>query len=154
MFCNCPCNACCGPAAALVTSNGAVSTSVGGRVPVYMLAVASDSALPLALASVVGPIAVANDSIVFNCAGTYLVTLSIHLPDTVTYDGAVGLVLNSTPVESSNQSIDVTTEAYSGTSQALVQVAEGATMTVNTTAALTATPDAGNIITISIVRVA
>ena len=154
MFCNCPCNICCGPAAALVTSNGTVTTTAGAAIPLILAAQASDSSIPLALASVVGPISVMSDSIVFNCEGTYLVTLTVHLPDTVTYDGTISLTTNGSPITSSTQDIDVTTEAYNGTSQALVRVTQGSTMTVNTSAALTATPEAGSIITISIVRVA
>ena len=154
MFCNCPCNVCCGPAAALVTSNGTVTTTAGSAIPLILAAQASDSSIPLALASVVGPISVMSDSIVFNCTGTYLVTLTVHLPDTVTYDGTISLTANGSQVTSSTQDIDVTTEAYNGTSQALIRVNQGGTMTVNTSAALTATPEAGSIITISIVRVA
>ena len=154
MFCNCPCNICCGPAAALVTSNGAVTTTVGGAVPLILTAQASDSSIPLALASVMGPISVMSDSVVFNCEGTYLVTLTVHLPDTVTYDGTISLTANGSPITSATQVIDVTTEAYNGSSQALIRAAQGSTLTVNTSAALTATPEAGSIITLSIVRVA
>ena len=154
MFCNCPCNLCCGPAAALAATSGSVTTGAGAAVPISLVAQASDSSIPPALASVVGPISVMSDSIIFNCAGTYLVTLTVHLPDGTTYTGTIGLTANGAAVSSSIQDITLTTGGYDGTSQALIRVAEGATMTINTSAALTATADSQNIITVSIVRIA
>ena len=154
MYCNCPCNICCGPAAALAATTGSVTTGAGGAIPIALVAQASDNSIPLALASVVGPISVMSDSIIFNCAGTYLVTLTVHLPDGTTYTGTIGLTANGAAVSSATQDITLTTGGYDGTSQALIRVAEGATLTINTSAALTATADGQNIVTISILRVA
>ena len=153
MFCNCPCNPCCGPAAALVTSNGTVTTAPGGRVPVYMLSQTLDSTLPLALANVVGPISVTGDTIIFNCPGTYLIMFTLSLDDTAAYTGTIGLVLNGTAVPSGVFTLDG--EAFEGTTQSLVRVTEGSTMTINTSAALTnGTAGAnGNIVTLSILRI-
>ena len=119
-----------------------------------MLAQASDSTLPLALASVVGPISVSGDTIYFNCAGTYLITFILSLDDTAAYTGTVGLILNGTAVPTGSFTLDG--DAFEGTTQALVKVTEGSTMTINTSAALTTgTAGAnGNIITLSILRIA
>ena len=154
MFCNCPCNICCGPAAALAATTGSVTTGAGGAIPIALVAQASNSSIPLALASVVGPISVMGDNIIFNCPGTYLVTLTVHLPTGTTYTGTIGLTTSGAAVGSATQDITLTTGGYDGSSQALIRVTEGATMTINTSAALTATADGQNIVTVSILRVA
>ena len=162
MLCNCscnpcnPCNPCCGPAAALVTSTGGVTTTAGGAVPLTLASQASNTSIPLALANMMGPISVVGDTVVFNCTGTYLVFLSVSLPGTTSYTGTIGLTVNGTPATTATQTLALTTTAYEGTSQALVRVTEGSTMTVNTSAALTAAGPgtAANVITLTIIRIA
>ena len=156
MLCNCPCNPCCGPAAALVTSTGGVTTTAGGSIPLTLASQASNTSIPLALANMMGPISVVGDTVVFNCTGTYLVFLSVSLPGTTTYTGTIGLTVNGTPATTATQTLALTTTAYEGTSQALVRVTEGSTMTVNTSAALTAAGPgtAANVITLTIIRIA
>ena len=155
MFCNCPCNPCNGPAAALVTSTGTVTTTAGGAVPLTLSAQATDNSIPLALANLMGPISVVGDNVVFNCTGTYLIFLNVSLAST-TYTGTISLAVNGTTANTASQNLALTTAAYEGTSQALVRVTEGSTMTVNTSAALTAAaPGAGaNVITLTIIRIA
>ena len=156
MLCNCSCNPCCGPAAAMVTSTGAVTTTAGSAIPLTLAAQASNSSIPLALANMMGPISVVGDTVVFNCTGTYLVFLSVSLPTGTTYTGTVGLTVNGTAANTATQNLALTSTAYEGTSQALVRVTEGSTMTVNTSAALTAaTPGVGaNVVTLTIIRIA
>ena len=156
MLCNCPCNPCCGPAAALVTSTGTVTTSAGGSVPLTLAAQATGNSIPLALANMMGPISVVGDTVVFNCTGTYLVFLSVSLGSTTSYTGTIGLAVNGTRANTATQSLALTTTAYEGSSQALIRVTEGSTMTVNTSAALTAAVagTGANVITLTIIRIA
>lgn len=146
---------CCAPAAALVTSSGTVTTTAGGNVPLTLSSTAVNSNMPMPLANLTGAISVVGDTVVFNCPGTYLVLLTVRLPSGVTYTGNIGLTQNSSAVNSSTQAIALTTGSYNGTTQSLVRANAGDTLSVTTSAALAnATPTAGSIITLSIIRVA
>lgn len=151
----CKPNVCCGPAVALASSSGAVTTTASGSIPLNLTATAADSNVPMPLANLTGPISVVGDNIVFNCPGTYLVLMTIALPTGTTYTGTIGMNLNGTPVASSVQNLAVTSNSYHGTSQALIRATEGSTLSVVTSAALTTTaPAAGSVINVSAVRVA
>ena len=138
-----PCNPCCGPAALVATSSGAVTPTLNGTVPLTQNISTSNA------------ITVEGDTITFKCPGIYLVTLNSNIPGTSTYVGNVSLALNGQTLGTTTQTF-ATSTATNSTAQAIVRASENSTLTITTSAAGTAiNPGAGtNLFTVTVVRIA
>lgn len=137
-----PCNPCCGPAALVATSSGAVTPAANTAVPLVQSTSINDN------------ITVDGNAITIRCPGVYLVTLNSNIPSTG-YNGNVSLALNGTVLGTTTQNFAASTAA-NDTTQAIVRVAENSTLTVLPSAAGSQlTPTVGtNLFTVSVVRIA
>ena len=137
-----PCNPCCGPAALVATSSGAVTPAANTAVPLVQST------------SINNNITVDGNAITIKCPGVYLVTLNSNIPS-AGYNGNVSLVLNGQTLSTTTQNF-ATSTAANNTTQAIVRVAENSTITVVPSAANAAiTPTPGtNLFTVSVVRIA
>ena len=137
-----PCNPCCGPAALVATSSGAVTPAANTAVPLVQSTSINDN------------ITVDGNAITIKCPGVYLVTLNSNIPS-AGYNGNVSLALNGTVLGTTTQNFAASTAA-NDTTQAIVRVAENSTLTVVPSATgAQLTPTVGtNLFTVSVVRIA